>query len=398
MNAPLRPTLDQAHPLDLAPLAVEEAPARRRRWPWALLVLAAAAAGGYAYQTRFAADPVTAPEAAPAEIVMRLSPLEVSSVAATRLRETVRVSGSLAPGRQATLTAQTGGRVETISVQPGEAVAQGAVIAQIDTAGILTQIAQQQAAIAATQAQLDLAERQLASNRSLAERGIAATLTLESAQSSANALRANLAAQEAELDGIRLSLDHATIRAPFSGIVSARSVDPGQTVGAGATVATMVDLTEIEARVLAPLSAAALLAVGQPAELAVEGFRDRLFEAEVSRISPVAAEGTRAIPIYLAMANADTTLRGGMFVAGDLIVSARADAIALPAGALRRDEGGDYVLGIADGRLMRRPVILGPEWNDGRLIEIAEGLAAGDTIVVAPLAELQPGMAVEIEG
>jgi RND family efflux transporter MFP subunit len=402
MNAPIRPAFDKAQPLDSqAPARAGEAakPRRRRRWPWVLLLLlAGAAAGAYAYRDQLMPAPAPAPEAAaPAEIVMRLSALEVAKVEPARLRQTVRVSGSLSPSRQAALTAQIGGRVESITVRPGEAVTEGQVVAELDTANTRTQIAQQEAAIAATQAQLDLALKQLESTQSLADKGLASPSALESAQSNVTALRANLAAQQAQLAGIRLSLDYATIRAPISGIVSARNVDPGQTVGAGTTVATIVDLSEMEARVLAPLSAASALAVGQVAELSVEGIAGRLFEAEISRMNPVAVEGTRSIPIYLSLDNADTVLRGGMFVSGAVILTEKPDAIAVPAGALRKDGTGDFVLAVEDGRLVRKAVVPGKAWNNGRLVEVT-GLAGDETIVSAPLPELQAGMAVALEG
>lgn len=402
MNAPIRPAFDKAQPLDSqAPAKAGAAPAprRKRRWPWVVLILlAGAAAGTYAYRDRLMPAPAPAPEAdAPVEVVMRLSALEVAKVEPARLRETVRVSGSLSPAHQAALTAQVGGRVETISVRPGESVAEGQVIAELDTASTRTQIAQQEAAIAATQAQLDLALRQLESTQSLADKGLASPSALESAQSNVTALQANLAAQQAQLAGIRLSLEYATIRAPISGIVSARNVDPGQTVGAGTTVATIVDLSEMEARVLAPLSAASALAVGKVAELSVEGIAGRLFEAEISRMNPVAVEGTRSIPIYLSLDNEDAVLRGGMFVSGAVILTEKPDAIAVPAGALRKDGEGDFVLAVEDGRLARKPVTLGQSWNNGRVIEVT-GLAGGETIVSSPLPELAAGMAVEVEG
>ncbi len=397
MNAPIRPDLQNVRPVPVVQEPAAPAPrARRRRWPWLVLLLLAVAGGAYVYQTRLAPQEQAAqPEAPAPEMVMRLSAMEVATVTPSRLRESVRVSGSLAPARQAALTAQSGGRVETISVRPGEAVAEGEVVAQLDTANTRTQIAQQEAAIAATQAQLDLAERQLASTQSLAEKGLASASVLESAQSNVNALRANLAAQRAALDGIRLSLEHATIVAPFAGIVSARNVDPGQTIGAGSTIATLVDLTAMEAQALAPLSAASALAVGQRAELSVEGFRGRVFEAQIGRINPVAAEGTRSIRIYLTLDNADGVLRGGMFLSGNVIVASKEGALAVPAAALRTD-GGDHVLAVENGRLVRKPVTRGTEWNRGRLVEVG-GLEAGTTIVAVALPELQPGTAVSLE-
>ncbi len=399
MNAPIRPSLQEAQPLPTnvnAPKLGTAPVRRRRRWPWLLLVLIAAGVGAYVYQTRFAAEEAVVEAPPPAEITMRLGKVEVTTVQPATLRETVRVTGALAPARQSAIAAQVAGRVETIDVRPGQSVRQGEVVASLDTADTELRIAQQQAAIAATQAQLSLAERQLASTQSLADKGLASPSALESAQSNVEALKANIAAQEAQLEGIRLTLDYATITAPFSGTISARNVDPGQAVGAGTAIASIVDLNEMEARALAPLGTAAALKVGQSAELTVEGFRDRPFQAEISRINPVAAEGTRSIQIYLKIANSDGALRGGMFLSGHVIVASRDNAMAVPVGALRSDGDGDFLLAVEAGRLVRKPVIRGTAWSGGRLVEVS-GIEAGTMILAVPLPELQPGMAVQLE-
>jgi RND family efflux transporter MFP subunit len=390
-----RKAIDEAEPLGGPQPKLEQK--RGRRWPWVVLLLAIAAVGaGYVYRDRLIPAEAPPVAAAPAEVVMRLSRLEVLTLAPATLQETVKVSGSLAPARQTTVTSQIAGRIEAIDVRPGDAVTAGSVIARLDTADLQTKIAQQEAAIAATQAQLDLANRQLESTKSLADKGLASPSALESAQSNANAMSANLAAQQAQLAGIRLSLDNAVIAAPFDGIVSARNVEPGQTIGAGSVVASMVDLSTMEARVLAPLSAAAALRLGQEAQLSVEGFKGRAFDADISRISPVAVDNTRSIQLYLALDNDDGLLRGGMFVTGAIVLDSQADAVAVPAAALRRDADGDYLLAVQEGRLVRTPVTPGRRWHDGRLVEIDRSLA-GTVIVAAPLPTLQAGMPVTVE-
>jgi membrane fusion protein (multidrug efflux system) len=390
-----RKAIDEAEPLgDSRPA---QGAKRGRRWPWVILLLVLAAAGaGYAYRDRLIPQEAAPIAAAPAEVVMRLNRLEVMTLAPAVLQETVKVSGSLAPAQQTTVTSQIAGRIEAIGVRPGDAVEAGSVIARLDTADLQTRIAQQEAAIAATQAQLDLANRQLESTKSLADKGLASPSALESAQSNANAMSANLAAQQAQLAGIRLSLDNAVITAPFAGIIAARNVEPGQTIGAGSVVASLVDLSTMEARVLAPLSAAAALRLGQEAQLSVEGFRGRAFDGDISRISPVAVDNTRSIQLYLSLDNEDGLLRGGMFVTGAIVLDSQADAVAVPAAALRRDADGDYLLSVQDGRLVRSPVTPGRSWHDGRLVEVDRSLA-GTVIVSAPLPTLQAGMPVTVE-
>ena len=221
---------------------------------------------------------------------------------------------------------------------------------------------------------------------------------LESAQSNVTALQANLAAQQAQLAGIRLSLEYATIRAPISGIVSARNVDPGQTVGAGTTVATIVDLSEMEARVLAPLSAASALAVGKVAELSVEGIAGRLFEAEISRMNPVAVEGTRSIPIYITVPNADRSLKGGMFAQGELVLTSTQPVLSVATRAVHDDAGAKYVYTLHEGKIARTPVALGAALEGSAYVEVRDGLSAGDRVIVANLGQLKPGATAVVRG
>lgn len=378
--------------------AAGETPRRRRRWPWVLLILALGVGGYVYYQGQQAVPEVEAAPAEPVERIMRLSGFDVATVSPQTLQETIRISGSLVPGRQVVLTSQVGGKVLTIDVQTGDAVAEGDVIATLDTQDLLIQIDQQRNAIAATQAQLDLARMQLNSATTLAEREIGSRASLESAQSNFDAISANLAAQEGQLRSIELTLEKATITAPFSGIVAARNVETQQTVGAGTAVVTLVDISRMELQAVAPISSADALAPGQAVSVTIEGLRGRTEMAEVHRISPVAIEGTRSIPVYITLDNASGVLRGGMFATGNVIVALREDAIAVPSTAIRRDAEGPHVLVIADGRLERRAVEVVETWNGGRITELGSGLAEGELFVSARLEELQPGMAVSVAG
>ena len=87
-------------------------------------------------------------------------------------------------------------------------------------------------------------------------------------------------------------------------------------------------------------------------------------------------------------------LRGGMFATGLITVSEKADAIAVPATALREDAEGEFVLKLDNGTLARQAIEPGEVWNRGAIVEVT-GLNAGDVIVSAPLTELTAGSAYE---
>jgi RND family efflux transporter MFP subunit len=303
----------------------------------------------------------------------------------------VRVTGSLDPQRQTQLGSQVSGRVVAVMARAGDAVKEGDVLLQIDTESLLIQLNQQTSTADATRAQLALAESQLLRATDLTERGLSASSNLEQAQSSANALRANLAALEAQVEGARIALQNATVKSPMDGIISERSVQPGQTVQQGATLFTIVDLDQLYLNGAAPVGASAQIAKGQAVSIAVEGFPDRTFDGTVDRVNPIALSGTRTIPVYIMLSNEDGLLRGGMFATGQIVVAEQPDGIAVPAVAIREDAEGYYVLKLADGTVERQAVEQGPTWNGGRLVEITAGLAPGDLVVTAPLTQLQPG-------
>lgn len=373
-------------------------PPRRRRWPWIVLalVILAVVAGVVIISRQPPPEPV---DEAVAEPIKQLNQAEITTVEPTTLAETVRVTGSLAPQRQTQLSSQVFARVVAVLARAGDAVSSGDVLVQLDTDSLQVQLDQATSTAEATRAQLALAESQLARTRDLIERGVTATSGLEQAQSSADALRANLAALEAQVAAAQIDMQNATVRAPMDGVVSERTVEPGQTVQQGTALLTIVDLDPIELQGSSPIGASAEIEPGQTVAVTVEGLPDRVFEGTVSRVNPVAAAGTRTIPVYITLANEDGALRGGMFATAHITVTETPDALSVPATALREDAEGVYVLKVENGEAVRQAIEQGEAWNRGRVIEVVSGLEAGDIVVSAPLTELQPGDKVEmVEG
>lgn len=397
--ASLKPEWAQSkHDKDNAARIAAGLPPRRRRWPWIVLVLVVLAVvlGVMIMSRQSAPEPV---EQTAAEPIRQLNQAEIMTIEPTTLAETVRVTGSLAPQRQTQLSSQVFARVIAVLARQGDAVSSGDVLVQLDTESLQVQLNQATSTAEATRAQLVLAESQLARTRDLIARGVTASSGLEQAQSSADALRANLAALEAQVAAAEIAQQNATIRAPMDGVVSERTVEPGQTVQQGTALLTIVDLDPIELQAASPIGASAEIEPGQTVAVTVEGLPDREFEGIVSRVNPVAASGTRTIPVYITLANEDGALRGGMFATGLITVTEQADALSVPATALREDAEGIYVLKVENGEVVRQAIEQGSAWNRGRAIEVVSGLEAGDIVVAAPLTELEAGDKIEmIEG
>jgi membrane fusion protein (multidrug efflux system) len=361
---------------------------KRRLLPW--IILALVVLGVIAFFVFRPAPPAEVDTADAGPVVHQILPSEVTEIAPTTLRQHIKVTGNLVPARQSVVAAQAGGRVLSVSVRPGDSVQEAQILVQIDQANLALTLAQQRATADATRAQLVSSRQQLERTEELARTGLTTPSALEQARSAAAALEANLAALESAVQSAELALSNATVRAPISGIVSERSVEPGQTIQAGTPLFTLVNLEDMDFQASASSTSSALVSPGQAVTVTAAGIDNQTFEGEVSRVSPVAQAGTRTVPIFIALDNDDGRLRGGMFATGQITVAEKADAIAVPLAALREDAEGDYVLKLDNGTLVRQAVTKGTAWDRGGTVEV-EGLNAGDIVITAPLTELSAG-------
>lgn len=367
---------------------------RRRIMPWIVLAVIVAAIVAFFVLQPPAPAPVTedvATEQGPTQLLRS----EITEIAPTALRETAKVTGTLVPARQSAVASQASGLVLSVAVRPGDTVAADDTLAEIDRANLELQLAQQRATADATRAQLLSSQQQLQRTEELARQGLATPSALEQARSGAAALEANLAALESGVQTAEIALRNATVVSPLAGVVSERSVEPGQSITAGTPLFTIVNLDQMEFEASASVTSSALVTPGQTVAVTAAGLGDQTFEGTVTRVNPVALTGTRTVPIYIELDNSEGRLRGGMFATGQITVASKDDAIAVPMTAMREDAEGDFVLKLVDGTVTRQAVEIGNSWDRGRIVEVT-GLVAGDTVVTAPLAELADGDTYEI--
>lgn len=372
------------------------------RFPW-MWAGAAVVVVGLAV---FVLPPMLAPQAstpteaaAPtAEMTKRLLAIDVATAAPATLSETLKATGSLMPRRSIAIASQVNGTLKSVDVRIGDSVKTGDVLATVDVETSEIQLSQQRSTAAATRAQLAQAENQLERTLRLADSGLTPSATVESEKASIEALKANLAALEAQVAGAELVIRNATITAPFDGIVAARTIEPGQLISSGAALFDIVDLSMMEMTAYVPVSASPKLSPGQGVTLTVEGLPGQSFAATVEGVSPVAAQGTRTVPVLISVPNPGGLLRGGMFASGRIAIEQVADVLAVPEAAVRQDDEGTYVLKIVDGALVRQPIAVARNWSSSRQAELASGLTAGESYVAGKLDDLAPGMRVTVVG
>ncbi len=333
----------------------------------------------------------------PAGTPFELTAAETAKIGTREMVERLGISGELQPITRVVIRAREAGKIVEMNVRDGDAVQAGKLLVRFETDELQSTLLLRQSDRDAAEAELMLAMQALTRTEQLALKNIASAEQLDKAKSDVAVKTARLQSLSAQADIARLALRNAEIRAPFSGSVTRRLAEAGSRVGADGELLTLVDTSVLETKVLVATRDIPRVALGQTAELEIDGLGGQIVKGTVDRISPVAEDGTRFVAVYLRLANRDGGLWGGMFASGSILLREKNDALVVPAIALRKDETGYHVLKVEDGHLRRQTVALGARWNDGSLVEIAAGLKDGEIILTAPLPELGPDMAVTID-
>jgi RND family efflux transporter MFP subunit len=342
-------------------------------------------------------------------------------------RELLTANGYVQARRNAAVSAELTGRLERLYVQEGSKVEQGQIVAELASADLRagvararTAVAVSRAAIAEARAEQADAENELTRQRALLERDLGTQAALDAAQARRDLVAARIesaiqerAAAEAGLAVAQAELDKAQIRAPFSGTVLRKNAEVGEMVapvslggsGSRGAIVTIADLESLDVEVDVNEAYIGRLHVGQPARVVTDAYPDTAFAARVRQIVPtsdrqkatvlVKAEILQPNAQLLPDMGAKVTFLGadGADGAGDA-VTARVFPLVPPAAVQR--EGAETFVWIVreDATVERRRVEVGAP-AAGR-VEITNGLAGGETLVVGATRPLRDGQRVRL--
>ncbi len=298
--------------------------------------------------------------------------------------ETVRIDGSYAiaerfagrfePARSSDLAFERGGRLVSVAVEEGDVTAEGAALARLDTALLEAQRTGLQAEKTRAEAELKLAERTTARQGDLSAKGFASDQRFDEAETQAISLRAQIAAIDAQLLGLRIELEKSTLRAPFGGAVATRLADPGAMLQAGQPVARLLEAGRPQARVGVPPERADGLRVGEtyPLESSGKGYSGKL-----AALTPDIAAGTRTVgALFDVIGAADGAVRFGDIVRLSIERGVKADGAWLPLTALQEGDRGLWTVFVV------RPAPADIETASVDTAESAKPLVRRDDLVV----------------
>lgn len=307
--------------------------------------------------------------------------VEAAPVAATTFTEAVEAVGTALANEQVVLSAPVTDKITSLNFADGGFVQKGQIIATLAQG-------QENAELAAAEAQALQAGQQLKRIEALKARGFATGASLDSQVALSNAARAN--AQLA-----RASIGDRVIRAPFSGYLSLRTVSVGAIVTAGTPIATISDISRIKLDFTVPETRLPLIAEGQPIKAVSAAWPDRPVTGIIATIDPVIDPATRAVRVRAVLPNADRALKPGMLLTVTILARQR-QSLGVPELAIVGDGDDRYVFVVEDHKVKRVKVETGLRQNG--LVEITGGINAGQTIVTDGVVKLSDGAPVRLPG
>ena len=302
------------------------------------------------------------------------------------------LTGSLVANRQSDLAANAAGRVLETTVERGQRVNAGDVIARLDArvakfsakaASAQSRLAKQQLALAGLEC--DRADKLLASgtiSRTEYDQTKTQCATGEQSLSAAQSSAALAAVQAGD----------AIIKAPFAGIIGERFVDVGEYVQASTRVVSLYAIDPIRVSIAVPEVEVAEVSQGQTVRFEVAALDDKSFDAEIKYVSPALRETTRDLVVEAVAPNKDALLHPGMFATVHIVTGERRMP-AIPEAALLELDGRTLAWIVRDGRAVQQVVRPGP--RAAGFVGILAGIAVGDRVVVEPPADLVDGTRIE---
>ena len=335
--------------------------------------------------------------------------------------------GTAQPHKQVSWRSQTEGVLLELSVEIGDRVQQGQLIGKLDDrilqtevagkigelAALESELAQAQTRVTDARIKLEEAEIQLeqANNEAiryenLANTGLIARQQAESFKTAAKiaekalltareavkleqqavvAVRGRIATQSSAIDESKQRQTYSQIIAPISGIVTARTKDPGSLIRAGEEVVTIGDFSQI--KITVPLSELDLgkVKIGQKVRVKFDAFENSQFLGEVARIAPTTNDSSRQIAVEVKIDNPSDKIKGGLLARIDF-ASTKQPQVIVPETAIIQDGGSDYLFTTSEkdennrSSVTKRKVLIGDRANNK--VEIIAGISPGEKYVL----------------
>jgi len=289
--------------------------------------------------------------------------------------------------------AEVPGKVIKVLVHAGQAVKKGQLIAVLDAADYALQKREEQAEIGRIEALLSNQGKIVDRNQQLVQKNFISRNALDDASSQQNALRQQLEGAKAQLASIEHNSAKTAILSPIDGRVEKQIVSPGDFVKQGDALFQLIGTQHLRAHLPFPEGVAAKLHSGQTVRLVTPTAPDRVYTTTIKEIKPLIGSN-RAVDVIADVVDQEGW-QGGASVNGVVVLGEHTEAVVVPESSVVLRPAGEVVYAIKDKTASQRIVRTGLR-QEG-MVEIVEGLTAGETVAVDGAAYLTDKAPVNVQ-
>jgi membrane fusion protein, multidrug efflux system len=310
----------------------------------------------------------------------RKLPVEVSLAKTGTITSSIITTATLDPDRQVTMISETIGVVNKITVDEGDTVQEGQLLATLSDRE--KQVKLQQANIHIQNAQQDLDRKQASFNAKIIS------------ESDFEKAKYELQVAIEEKNAAQVELDRSVIRAPFSGIITQRFIEKGQNLNTQSQLFTILDVDPLEAKVYLPEKEILGIKPGQKVDLALNAQKDVKFQGAIRQINPAVDPKTGTVKVTVEITKAPAVVRPGSFVDVKMETQHHDNALLVSKKALLEEAGERFVFVINKDKATRRTISVG--FLDDQNAEILSGINPGEAVVISGQGSLREGSKTEI--
>lgn len=340
-----------------------------------LLIFAAGAGGAWYFKSIVSMSEVPSATASNNRGGGRAVDVVTGKVQVGSVSDQFQALGTANANEAVTITTKVAGIVRVVNFAEGQTAKRGEVLVELDDRE--------------ARATLAVSTAQLRNARMLYERAQQLVKSNNIPLAKVDELFSSLQAAESQVEAAKARLADLQIYAPFDGRLGLRRISPGSLVTQNTAITTLDDTSIIKLDFSVPETLLAKITVGSTVQARNDVNPDRLYEGTVrtinSRIDPV----TRAVEIRAHVTNADNSIKPGMLMTVGLTLEQRGNALLIPEAALVPEGAEQYVYKIEDGRAVRTLIRIGVRKRG--TVEVLQGLAAGDDVVVGGVQKVRNG-------
>lgn len=304
--------------------------------------------------------------------------VDVMVAAPQPITNVIEANGTIIPGESTELRPEVSGRLTYLNVPEGKSVAQGTVLARINSADLEAQVQR-------TKVQLETATRTEERLKQLLEVNGINQSDYDAALNTVNTLKADVAYTQT-------LIDKTVVRAPFTGTVGLRQVSPGAYVTPASILATMQQLGKMKIDFTLPEENSDLIRIGSVVKVKLEGRDTTMRRATVIALEPQANRLTRNLMVRALLD--DARVNPGAFAKVIISSGNNKKAILIPTNAIIPDDKNNQVIVVKEGKATFINVQTGTRTANN--VEIIQGISEGDSVVVTGVLFAKPGSTLKV--